>query len=478
MRFCELLQKSYQEQGDKTEDLDPVIKQEILPLIKELDKDVVEDVQNSLYSVIISLSSLLGEINTKDFLLPLITSSIENDSSKVKENIIANLNNIMCVIGIEDLTDTVQKLMTDLMKNTIWRTRRNLIVTLSHIARHSKQEYFDEHLKPLYVNLLNDTVYGVRKVAPLVLPVLVKHFGMTWARQNIIQTYLEFSQKTYYLLRMMCLFGIDELISPSLEKKESRSPYLEILKNRQDPICSKILNRIKNLNELLTVQLREDWVNIVLSFAEEESYFNDDIRAYAEDTIDAFNQCGILEITKITEEEIPKRDTEETYLEGLLFLVLAYFLDKIHSLAHDKVQNVRIRAANTLRKIYEFNMALGKELDENWVEDLVNLTSPDDRLNLGHGLRNELLDAVNQKNKFEKLSEFEDVPMMSPMEVDDPPTLIKVEEKIEERIALEVATKEEEQAMKVEQPTKLEQPHIQDANLSEALDPSNEGIEV
>ncbi|GJQ84052.1 hypothetical protein Trydic_g10513 [Trypoxylus dichotomus] len=488
VQFCEILQKSYLEDtSERKEDLDPIIKEEILPLIKELDKDVVEDVQDGLYSVIISLSSLLGEVNTKDFLVPLITSSIENDSSKVKESIVTNLNNIICVVGIEDLSETVQKLMTDLVKTTIWRTRRNLIVTLSHIARHSKKEYFDQHLKSLYISLLNDPVYAVRKVAPLILPILVKYFGMKWAKNDMIQTYLEFSEKTYYLLRMMCLFGIDELMSPTLEKRNHGYTYLDLLKDKEDANSSKIINRIKNLNEVLTIQLQEEWVGIVLAFIEDEDYFNDDIRAYSEEALDAFAKCGELVIGSITEGEIKKRDTEETYIEGLLFLILAFFLDKIHILAQDLVFNVRMRAANTLQKICNFNAALIKELEEPWVEKLINVTSLNDRVDLMQECRTELLDAVNQKDKManinpeilqtslalDKIAQDADIP--SPMEVDPPPEL-QLTAKAEDNLAQ--LTQSEETVLPTEIVEKLEVSPAESTVASETLVRGDEGLEL
>ncbi|KAI4462166.1 serine/threonine-protein phosphatase pp2a 65 kda regulatory subunit [Holotrichia oblita] len=432
VQFCEILQKSYLETTNaKKDDLDPVIKDEILPLIKELDKDVVEDVQDGLYSVIISLSSLLGETNTKDFLLPLITSSIENDSSKVKESIVTNLNNIICVIGIEELSGTVQKLMTDLVKTSIWRTRRNLIVTLCHIARHSKKDYFDQHLKSLYVDLLNDRIYGVRKVATLILPV------------------------------------------------------------------------IKNLNEVLAVQLEEEWVGIVLAFIEDEDYFNEDIKVYAEETLDAFTKCGDLVVGSITNNEISKRDIEETYLEGLLFLILAYFLDKIHILAQDPVVNIRMRAASTLQKIYNFNNALRKELEEPWVTKLINITSVNDRMTLMQECRNELLEAVNLKNKLTDVNKqelppvpaipaiddvkIEDVTANSPtpMEVDPPQVseipgseiIEKVEEKMEE-VGSPPESAVQEQEAKVEVVEKLEPPPMESGEIAKAVEETQETLNV
>lgn len=486
MQFCEILQKSYLETNNsaKPDDLDPVIKDEILPLIKELDKDVVEDVQDGLYSVIISLSSLLGETNTKDFLLPLITSSIENDSSKVKESIVTNLNNIICVIGIEELSGTVQKLMSDLVKTSIWRTRRNLIVTLSHIARHSKKDYFDQHLKSLYIDLLNDRIYGVRKVATLILPVLVKYFGMNWAKANMIQTYLEFSNKISYLLRMICLFGIDELISPSLEKRNSDYVYLDLLRDKDDANSSKIINRIKNLNEVLAVQLQEEWVGIVLAFIEDEDYFNEDIQVYAEETLDAFTRCGDLVIGSITNEEMSKRDVEETYLEGLLFLILAYFLDKIHILAQDPVVNIRMRAASTLQKIYNFNNVLRKELDEPWVAKLINVTSDNDRRSLMEECRSELLEAVNLKNKLTdvnkmdvNLDKIEDVVANSPtpMEV-DPPVETLDNQISEEGKSPELAAQEQE--AKIEAVEKLEPQSMESRETAKALEETEEMLNV
>ena len=409
VQFCEILQSTYQDQDDECDEIDkkkidPIILDEILPLIKALDQDLVEDVQDGLYSVITSLSSLLGEINTKDFLVPLITSSIQNDSCKVKEHIIANLNNIISIIGIDDLKETVQKLMADLVNNstTVWRTRRNLIVTLSHLAKHSRKDYFNKFLRPLYVKLLNDGVFAVRKVAPLVLPVFVKHFGMTWAKESMVPIFMDFSNHGSYLFRLMSLFGMNELISPTLE--DDNGVFQNV--DAETPKTKDVLLKVFCYNDILHAELEQDWIKIVVTLAESDEYFNDDIRTYAEEAIQAFTTRDAFQITAISLNELEKHDEEENYLEGILFLIISYFLDIINKLAQDKVPNVRVRAVHTLSKILAFSKKLQDELENNIVVKKILDRIPDEEKEKKKcEIKNKLVEALRERHSFVEFKE-------------------------------------------------------------------------
>ncbi|XP_022915904.2 serine/threonine-protein phosphatase 2A 65 kDa regulatory subunit A alpha isoform-like [Onthophagus taurus] len=444
VRFCQNLQTSYKElEKESGENLDPIIQKEILPLIQELDQDPAEDVQDGLYSVITSLSTLLGEKCTKDFLVPLITRCIENDSSKVKENIINSLNNILCVIGIDDLSKTVEKLISDLLKNsnTLWRTRRNLIVTLSHIAKHSKQEYFDEHLKHLYVSLLKDAINGVRRVAPLALPIFVKHYTMSsWGKENIIKIILELAGTYGYRIRLMSLFCIDELVLPTLDKKSDG--LLTTLKCIQDENSSIVLNKIHKLNEILSNNFNNvdnEWLDIVLKYCEDENYFNDNIKCFAEDSFDDLRNCVDQQIIAVGKNEIdnPK---EESYLEGILFLIVVCFMDVIRELAQDKVYNVRMRAARTLHRVKNLNKQLTEELNQPWVNSVLNILSNDERETINIELQNDL---TNGHIKFLELKrdvfiayieDIPDVPILEAKDIKEELEKIELEQQIAESI--------------------------------------------
>ncbi|KAF5308514.1 hypothetical protein FQR65_LT06179 [Abscondita terminalis] len=364
--FCEILQDTYEE----TDVINPSILNQIFPLVKILDQDCNTDVKEALSRVITSLSPLFGCENTKVLLLPLITASLMNDSSKIKENIISNLNSIISVIGIDDIADTVLQIIGDLVNNSasIWRTRRNLIVTINYVAKHSGKEYFDQHLRPLYQKLLSDGVYAVRKMAPLILPILIKKFGFKWAQDSILTDVLLFAEHSHYLYRYVCLFCIDELVSPTLESDFKNATtemnqfkylaHIANIENGNDKIAS-FLNRIKKLNESLQAKFKEDWVCDVLIHLQDNDIPDDNIRRYAEGSIEMFTKDNNLNITCVTVDEIENNDA---YLEGLLEVILNTFMNALCQLSTDQIDNVQSLVGKTLIKIEKLSNALAKEL--------------------------------------------------------------------------------------------------------------------
>lgn len=388
--FCVELQTGFKENNQETiDEVDPIILNQIFPLIQSLDQDSNTEVKEALSAVITSLSPLLGIENTKTFLLPLIISSVTSDSSKAKEIIISNLNNIISVIGINEIIDNVLDIMIDLVNNSasMWRTRRNLIVTINFIAKKLGKEYFDEHLKPLYQKLLSDGVYAIRKTAPLILPILVKNFGIKWAKQSLVPEFLVFSDHQHYLYRYICLFCIDELVTPTLEAKsksastendiheENRLRYLkqvyDTVKEDDVDLQNKAitsLNKINKFNSVLKLKLEQQWVLDILQNLEDNFVPDDDIRKYAEDTIEMFTNDNNIEITCISKEEI---DLHDNYLEGILDLIIHKWLNVLEKLSNDPVSNIKINVGKTVKKIVEFNNSLENELNANWVKEFV-----------------------------------------------------------------------------------------------------------
>ncbi|KAK4876220.1 hypothetical protein RN001_012642 [Aquatica leii] len=414
VRFCEILQETYKYIGGK-EAINPVIFNQIFPMIKILYQDCNSDVKEALSGVITSLSPLFGLENTKLLLLPLITASLLNESSKIRENIISNLNNIISVIGIEEIADTVLKIITDLVNSSasIWRTRRNLIVTVNYIAKHSGRQYFDVHLRPLYQKLLSDGVYAVRKTAPLILPILIKQFGFKWARDSILTDVLLLANHSHYLYRYVYLFCIDELVSPTIETnfksmtEINQLKYLAHIYNTEsgnDKIAS-FLNRIKTLNTSLQMKFKEDWVFDVLTHLHDNDIPNDNIKLYTEDAIDMFIKDNNLNITCTTIDEI---NNEDVYLEGLLDVVVNTFMDVLCQLSTDRVDNVQSLVGKTLINIEKFSNALEKELNTlhlNCVNENENIYEEIYEVKNTENVYEDTDEVKNTENIYENISE-------------------------------------------------------------------------
>ncbi|KAF2883855.1 hypothetical protein ILUMI_22324 [Ignelater luminosus] len=463
--FCEILQQTYIEEHND-EQIDPAILNEIFPLIQYLDQDVSPEVKEALSMVITSLSPLLGVENTKTLLLPLITNSLLNDSSRVRENIISNLNNIISVIGISDIADTVLKIVFELVNNSasVWRTRRNLIVTINYIAKQSGKEYFDTNLKALYQKLLSDGVYAVRKTAPLILPILIKNFGFKWASSSVVPLFLIFSEHRHYLYRFVCLFCIDELVTPTLESKfesattaddiqnKNRLMYLQQVRNiivnqaeEEETInkTEKLLKRLNRLNKTLKIKLNEEeWILNALAFLDENDVAEDDIKKYAEDTIEIFKRDNNLDIMNVSRDEIILKN-DDVYLEGVLDLILNKCLTVLRSLYKDPVPNVQLKVAKTVKKIATFNKSLEAEFEEEWARNILK-DDPEDDINMKEA-NSEASDDVSQNDGVEE--ETAEKIEEKPDEITNEETTEIAEGHSEEEVKVE---KSEEKSMETE----------------------------
>lgn len=368
VKFCEYLK----EYCKSKESLEEVVKEWIVPLIKRLYEDKNDYVRAAIAWYVMPFCSLIDSEIVKNDLLPLVKYTIEHEQYPVvKENIARNLDSLIGVMGMANVMDSIQKLMEDLIytSDSKWRIRRDVLLTFLHVCKQCNRDFFNEKLKDIYVRLLYDPVFAVRKTAPLILPILIKYFGTDWA-YGLVPTILAFAQENNYLHRYIPIFAIDEIVEPTLDM--GRVDHLGGLKR----LClggdaevkgkaARMLARVKTLQRLLKKALEQDWVEEYKEKVDVDDYPPENIKMYAEDIYDAFVANGSYGISEVTAESLKD---DEIYIAGVLYMSIKYFLETLHRLLLDDVQNVTVKAKCSLLAIIRLSKNLEAELNEEWVE--------------------------------------------------------------------------------------------------------------
>ncbi|KAG5889998.1 hypothetical protein JTB14_035910 [Gonioctena quinquepunctata] len=380
-KYCSSMKKSYQAQLNTENNFEPVFQQSVVPQIMLLSTDMNEDVRLTLSRNILSLSSIVGEECFKQTVMPIIIDILEQDPSMpVQANLLQNLNSLPDDIDLTRSLTSIKNVVRSLIVNSRghWRTRRSLLVAFMHIAGFARKEYFSDNLKIFYAALLGDPVFAVRRTAPIVLPLLTKRYGIAWATEHIIPYFKMFTKDCRYLYRYVPLFGINELLYPSV-RAGCEEKYLKDLKrfcssdnNELKSSAARTLMKLQKLTSKLKNRLEEKAYEDVLSLNKSiDDFKNDDILLYAGECLATFKENKKRDIFSFDEEStiegIP------SYLEGLLSLIYREFLDLTLDLFDDPIVNVQIRSIYTLNKTKVFTDTLYCELEESWVAESLKL---------------------------------------------------------------------------------------------------------
>lgn len=398
--YCNSLQETYKNQPKFEDNFEPVFQQSIMPQIHLLINDPSHEVKLALSSNILALSSLLREECFKNNILPLLVDILENETSMpILANMLQNLNclptNIDLTLSLHSIKNVVRSLIINSQSH--WRTRRSIFVAFMHIAKFSSKEFFAENLKIFYAALLGDPVFAIRRTAPIILPLLAKQYGISWTSENIIPYFTMFTKDGRYLYRFVPMFGIMELISPSLDcnSSESGEKYLRDLKvlaeSSNDEVkkaAVKILAKISGMLDKLNKKLEQQKYKDILALNEYICDFkNDTIDLYAGETMDVLKvqNCDIF---SIKEDVILKNHS--TYIEGVLSLIFREFLFIIETLSDDLIENIQIRSIYTLTKVKQFLNKLAEELDKPWVKDRLKTLTEEEIKNIENQVEEEL----------------------------------------------------------------------------------------
>lgn len=386
--YSQSMKKNYDDQN-LHENFKPVFQQSILPQLKRLLNDDIEEVRLAVASNLLNFASLLEKEFFKDDILPLITEILETETCmEIHESILHGLNQLPETVDLTQSLHSIKNVVRTLIVNSQshWRTRRNLLLALTHISRFATKEFFSDNLKINYAALLGDPVFAVRRSAALILPLLAKQYSIEWTLENIIPYFTMFTKDVRYLYRYVPLFGIQELIKSSLSQQFNYLESFETLVRDSNESthskAKKAVVKVCKMKDKIEEKLNEQKCKDILSLNKNNYDFaaTDKIEIYAEDILDNLKSCSNCNIFSVDEQSM--RNDTCTYLEGILYLIYTKFLDVVIILFDDTIINIQIRSLFMLNEIKEFIERLGKELQQSWIQQIFTELTNNDHENI------------------------------------------------------------------------------------------------
>lgn len=197
--FCDLL-------GPDT------VAQQILPVILRLTTDL-EFVRVTFASQINKLCPIVGEQNTKLFLLEAMLELLRGDSAEIRIPLLKELESVKHVIGEESLAENIMPALAELTNNRQWRVRQQIVELMPTFARQLGEEFFTTHFVRVLCALVEDPVFTVREATIDVLLPLTDLFGAQWTQTYLLPLVLDTRNRESYLHRLTALLGIGKLAS-------------------------------------------------------------------------------------------------------------------------------------------------------------------------------------------------------------------------------------------------------------------------
>lgn len=389
------LLESYKNQSESEDKFEKYFIEKVLPQLHSLLTDPEDKVRIALSSNMCSLSAVLRDECFNENILPLVAGSLEHEDSMIfKENMLKNFNSLPIGVDITKSLKSIDNVMKNILETSqkYWRTRRNLVLTFAHISKNCSRDFFDQNLKMFYLNLLSDPVFAVRRTSPLILPLLAKQFGMNWAKNSLIPVFVIFSKDNRYLYRYVSLYAITELICPTLYPHKGN--YLQDLQefisdSKDSKAFIELLLRIKKLNEKLIKALDDDCFNDILSEPDglyDNTPQTENIGLYAEDTLEALKKNHVKNVFSFDKSEI-----NNTYLTGVLLVLITEFVNILKLLIQDPMDNIRKQTKWTLKQARKFCVDIKKEIDQPWAVESLKILSEDDIKKIESELDEELI---------------------------------------------------------------------------------------
>lgn len=379
--YCKNLKISYETPNNIENNFESVLVQSIIPQISLLVVDTSTEVRLELAKQILKLSTVLSKEVFMEYVMPLVIDILELDTSvPVKANVLENLNDLPNDVDFAKSLPSIKNVMRTLIvySQSHWRTRNGLLVTFMHIARFASKQYFSENVRIFFASLLGDPVFAVRRTAPIILPLLAKQYGMIWTDKQIIPYFKMFANDSRYLYRYVPLFGINELLNPSIISDEEIKYLKSMEQYKEESITAKLLWKLQCLLKTLKIKLEEKTFEDILSLNKSiDDFKTDTVLLYAGDTLTYLKEHYNQDIFAYEKEKM--EITDDWYLTGLVSLIYREFLELILTLFDDKIVNVQIRSIFTLNKIKVFTEILFKELEEPWIEEALSLLNQEEK---------------------------------------------------------------------------------------------------
>ncbi|XP_060529075.1 serine/threonine-protein phosphatase 2A 65 kDa regulatory subunit A beta isoform-like [Cylas formicarius] len=381
--FSQSLRDSYIKQPQFDTTFEIVFEKSVMPVIRRLFTDDADDVRLMLSSNILSLGTILTECCFKKNMIPVLLEALEKEQSMVVQaNYLQGLSNISRDVDLKESLDTIKAAIRSVLvkSQTNWRSRRSVLMTFVDLAKFCNSDYFSANFKLYYATLLGDSVCAVRRCACLILPLLAKQYGIKWVAENLIPYYAMFTRDARYLYRYVPLFGISELLNPTLSKENVSylGGFEKLIEGNGRPsnrLAVVALAKIDKYCHEIDKQLEQDVYKDMLFLRTEVEYSdNDSVPIYFEKSLEEIRE-KYKDIHTYSIEEIDFDQSRWTYIQGILYLIHQNFLEIVKTLNGDVTENIQIRAIFTLGQIYDFITCLKKELSESWVQQALGQLS-------------------------------------------------------------------------------------------------------
>lgn len=401
--YCEVVQKIF----TNSETFHYFFKTYVMPLIRITTDDSKDFVMEALSKTALKFALLVNEACFITEILPNLLYLMNGKKSmKFWDNIFQTLVYLPSDMkNMSELFKEVGKLMRKIIASSSfhWRTRRTILLALIHIAKICDFQFFQENLCTSYLYLCSDRVFAVRRVAILVLPVLAKVYGFRNIQQTILPYFLPYKDDNKYLLRLIPLYAITELIEPTLDTENNNiRNFLNDLKTFESKL--KLAETLTKL-ERMTKMLRKKIEDMDLIQIEDFDYPEENIQLYTETTLT--ENIYEWDIMKIDEDDFIY--DKQTYLEGLLIVLLRDLFDVVENLLKDPIENVRTKAYHALNVIKNFLRSLENELKQTWADNSVKNLTNEQITAISNSIEEELrivLPKITEENRTELFSEI------------------------------------------------------------------------
>ena len=220
------------------------VAQKILPVILRLTTDL-EFVRVTFAGQINKLCPIVGEQNTKLFLLEAMLELLRGDSAEIRIPLLKELESVKHVIGEESLAQNIMPALSELTNNRQWRVRLQIVELMPSFGRQLGEEFFTVHFVRVFNALVEDPVFTVREAALDITASLTDLFGVAWTQSHLLPLILDTRYRESYLHRLTALFGAVK-IAPKLPPSFVSSDLVPIVQSMSgDPVPNIRMNAAK-----------------------------------------------------------------------------------------------------------------------------------------------------------------------------------------------------------------------------------------
>ena len=220
------------------------VAQQILPVISRLTTDL-EFVRVTFASQINKLCPIVGEVNTKLFLLEAMLELLQGDSAEIRIPLLKELESVKHVIGEESLANNIMPVLSELTTNRQWRVRQQITELMPTFAQQLGEEFFTLHFVRVYGTLVEDPVFTVREAAIEVLLPLSEILGIQWTLTYLMPLVLGTRKSESYLHRLTTLMGIGK-IAPRVAPEILTGEFIPVVRiMATDPVPNIRMNVAK-----------------------------------------------------------------------------------------------------------------------------------------------------------------------------------------------------------------------------------------